>query len=373
MLLLTGATGFLGSRLCAELLRRTDEDITCLVRAESAGPADIRLRERLRRQDQDIADSGRLHVVAGDFSQPYLALDVPSYQSLAHRTRVVYHCGASVNMAAAYQDLAPANVAGTREILKFCRAAGADALHFVSSLGVFLSSRAVGLTVVSESTPPSSGTCSEIGYPRSKYEAEQLVRAASASTGLHARIYRPSLVLADSRDGACPHDDFTACLLAAVVATGAFPHTDSHLPVITADHAAQSIAALSLAGAGPDSYPVTRPTPLPVIEFARQARAFGYSVTPTTSAEWNDRLRSLGSNRAALAMRALPISRYLLGLRTDTQPPDFRVGATTALTSRLGIRSPATDHSYFSRVFTHLINSKVLPPPRSPASPRRSA
>lgn len=360
-MLLTGATGFLGSRLCAELLRRTQREIVCLVRATSVAEAEARLRSRLHAQDPDVADAAQLRVLVGDFTRPHLGLTADAYRLLARQISVVYHCGAAVNMAAAYEELAPVNVAGTRQVLDFCRAAGVDRLHHISTMGVFLSARRAGMAVVGEDAVPSRATCSEVGYPRSKYDAEELVRAAAAE-GLAVRLYRPALVLADSRDGACPHDDFTARLLAAATAMGSFPLTGNVLPVLAVDHAAQAIAALSLAGDEDGrAYPLMRPEPFPATEFFHRAHAFGYRLAGTTAADWQAQLKAKRSSRPALAMRALSISRYLLGLEDATRLADFQAETTTKTVADLGVVPPSMDTCYFTRMFTHLIEHGVLP------------
>lgn len=374
MLLLTGATGFLGSRLCAELLRRTDEKVACLVRADTPDHAERRVRERLAAQDFDVADSPRLRFAVGDVTLPRLGLDQRVYDELAAEVTDVYHCGASVNMAGSYRRLAAVNTVGTARVLKFCEAAGdagSKRLHHISTLSVFLRARRCGLDSVPEHAMPTEHMHGDFSYPRSKYEAETLV-AAHARKGLPATVYRPGLILADWRDGAAPPDDFIACLLAASIATGRFPETDGALPVITVDHAARMIAALSLTARTPSRlgiYPVLRPEPLPVHEFAEQLRAHGYEVRAANEAQWLTVLREHGQSRHARAMRALTISRYLLGLSPDTLLPRVDCTETAKVCAQAGITSPPLDHSYFSRALCRLADHGAITHPAKVSSP----
>jgi thioester reductase-like protein len=357
---LTGASGFLGSRLCAELLRRTADDVVCLVRAGSAAAAEARVRDRLAEQAPDVCRSPRLHCVAGDFEKPWFGLAQPDFRRLAENVREVYHCGASVNMGAPYAELAPVNIGGTRHVLEFCAAGGVERLHYVSTLGVFLGGRRAGVDQVAEDLLPTPDTCSEIGYPRSKFEAEELIRAAPH---VAARIYRPGLVLADSVTGACPNDDFTARLVAAMAVTGLFPGTAGKIPVIAVDHAAQAIAALSLAPEGDGAtYPLMRPEPFPALEFFDQAYRFGYRINITDVPGWRHALKSKGRNRATLAIRALGITRYLLGLDEETCLPGYSCARTTRLAADFGVRPPSMDSGYFDRMFMHLINNGTISP-----------
>ncbi|MGW3645728.1 SDR family oxidoreductase [Streptomyces sp. NPDC000878] len=106
MLLLTGAMGFPGSRLCAELLHRTDRDVVCVVRAASAREAEERVRAALRAQAPQVAASRRLRCVAGDIARPRLGLDTAAHETLYRAVSEVHHCGASVNTGHGY-DAAP--------------------------------------------------------------------------------------------------------------------------------------------------------------------------------------------------------------------------------------------------------------------------
>lgn len=359
MLFLTGATGFLGSRLCAELLRRSEEDVICLVRAESVAAADRRVRDKLAEQDPDMAPSPRLRFVAGDLARPRFGLDEVAFRRLAGQVREVYHCGASVNMGAPYAELAPVNIEGTRHVREFCTVGNVDRLHYVSTLGVFLGGRRARVSKVGEDHVPTAETCSEVGYPQSKFEAEELVRAVSR---FPVRIYRPGLVLADSRTGACPHDDFTARLLAAMAVTRLFPGTVNDIPVVAVDHAAQAIAALSLVPDGDGlAYPVMRPEPFSARNFFEQAYRFGYRVNVTDVAGWRGALKGKGRNRSALAMRALGIAGYLLGLEREKRLPEYSCTRTTRRLADLGVVPPSMDSAYFDRMFLHLIGNEAIP------------
>ena len=81
---LTGATGFVGSRLCAELLRRTDRDLVCFVRAGTEAEATERVRATLRKQDPDVADSPRLRGIPGDVTAG-LPDEVPGVTDVYHQ------------------------------------------------------------------------------------------------------------------------------------------------------------------------------------------------------------------------------------------------------------------------------------------------
>src|SRR4051812_44701895 len=77
--LLTGATGFLGAQTLGELLRSTDWDVVCLIRADDDAHAEARLQQALHRaglaQDEARAAIARVRVVRGNVAEKYFGLD----------------------------------------------------------------------------------------------------------------------------------------------------------------------------------------------------------------------------------------------------------------------------------------------------------
>ncbi|GAA2689788.1 thioester reductase domain-containing protein [Streptomyces lunalinharesii] len=355
--LLTGGTGFVGSRLCAELLRRTDGAVVCLVRAEDVAGAEQRVRSALKGvdEDEDVAVSPRLRAVPADLSADRFGLSEHTYRQLADEVDAVYHCAASVHLAASYERVAPVNVGGTRRAIEFCTTGTPKHLHHVSTLGVFLAAREAGLPRVIESTEPTFRTCGSFGYLRTKVGAERAVMTAAADNGLAATMYRPGLVLADSRDGAAPVNDFTTCVLAAAIVTGCYPTALGSLPASTVDHTAQAIAALSLApGAAGSVFHVMRPKPLPMRELFERACEHGHRLREVTAQQWRDALHAHRANPWARAAHTLEICTYTLGLTLECRPPEVDGDVTALAAAAAGVVVPETDATYFRRLLTRL-------------------
>src|SRR5688500_17937182 len=122
-LLINGATGFVGSALTLELLRRNPGDIAlCLVRGASDADARRRLSAALREAAvaygcaDDAGDViGRAIAVRGDLTQPGLGLDATA----RHRLRAgaplhVFHAAASLkDTEEALHEILLHNVVGT--------------------------------------------------------------------------------------------------------------------------------------------------------------------------------------------------------------------------------------------------------------------
>ena len=113
--LVTGATGFLGAFLLAELLHRTEQSTRyyCLVRDRGSGQGKPgnRVLETLKfyglfRQSME----GRIIPVVGDVAQPQMGLAEEKYHELAEEIDLIFHCAASVNYAYPYSVAKPQNL-----------------------------------------------------------------------------------------------------------------------------------------------------------------------------------------------------------------------------------------------------------------------
>jgi thioester reductase-like protein len=185
--LLTGATGLLGRYLLRNLLR-SGASVAVLARDGRSGSAAERVAEL-------VSSWGRLPrpvVLVGDLREPHLGLDA------GDRAWLASHCYRALH-AAAHVGLLPTadgepwrtNVEGTRHLLRLCAELGIDELHHVST--AFVCGRRSGMIREDE-----LGQQFHNDYERSKCEAERLVRQA---LGACATIYRPSVIVGDSRTG----------------------------------------------------------------------------------------------------------------------------------------------------------------------------
>lgn len=134
--LVTGGTGFFGVHLLAELLRRSDEVVHCLVRARTRGEAEQRLTKQMRAQGLwSDAYRKRLQVHPGDLAKPRADWSPEDLPGTGRRIGAVVHNGARVNHLEQYRDLRAVNVLSVPEILALTAESGAE-VHFVSTLSV---------------------------------------------------------------------------------------------------------------------------------------------------------------------------------------------------------------------------------------------
>jgi nucleoside-diphosphate-sugar epimerase len=165
----TGATGFVGGRLVAELVRR-DDRVRALVRANS---------------DREGLEDERIAVVVGDIGDP------PSLRAGMEGCSGVFHLAAYArNWARDPGTFFDLNVGGTRNVLAAARAVGIARVVFTSTMVTF------GPTppgVVGDETMPRSTPRFFTEYEETKTAAEREALAL-AGDGLPVVIVNPTRV-----------------------------------------------------------------------------------------------------------------------------------------------------------------------------------
>jgi thioester reductase-like protein len=186
--LVTGWSGFIGRRLVrrmAETLDRERDRVALLVRPH-----------RVAEAARELADLGlQGEVLEGDVARMHLGLSGAEYKRLAAGLTSVWHLAARYDRSASAGDLRAVNLEGTRHAVELARAAPRlQRFHHVST--AYVSGDREGVILEDELD---AGQGFRNPYERSKFEAEKLVQRAMPE--LRATVYRPSIVVGDSRTG----------------------------------------------------------------------------------------------------------------------------------------------------------------------------
>ena len=180
--LLTGATGFVGSFLLRQLLTATDARVVCLVRATEERAARERIAAALARAGYRGDQGHRLAVAAADLASPGLGLDALAWSRLAAEVDAIFHAGAHVHHFSPYARLRAANVGSTIELLRLATTGRPKSVHHISSLSVF--AEAPGLPDVDELSDLAAESHSPArGYSASKWVADRLIGQAAQRGG----------------------------------------------------------------------------------------------------------------------------------------------------------------------------------------------
>jgi thioester reductase-like protein/short-subunit dehydrogenase involved in D-alanine esterification of teichoic acids len=178
----TGGTGFIGRRVVSRILSRSDDaEVWVLVRRESLA--------RFERLAEEWGD--RAKPLVGDLTATGLGITDDTVTEIGDVDHVV-HCAAIYDITVDEDTQRAANVDGTRAVIDLAVRLDAT-LHHVSSI-------AVAGSFPGEYTEEDFDVAQDLPTPyhQTKFEAEMLVRS---TPGLRYRIYRPAVVVGDSRTG----------------------------------------------------------------------------------------------------------------------------------------------------------------------------
>ncbi|MDO8141095.1 MAG: SDR family oxidoreductase [Candidatus Brocadiales bacterium] len=198
-ILITGATGFLGSYVARELFD-AGFHLKLLVRKTTTS-AKERLYEIF--PATRILSYGlkallkRIEIIEGDSSRNYLGLSAREYFKLADTVDEVFHCAETTKLRKGEGDtLARINVLGTALISLFCITKRPKRLHYISTAYVAGNRRGTVLEGELE-----RGQSFNNGYERSKYEAERYLAVFLGQYRIPCTIYRPSIITGDTITG----------------------------------------------------------------------------------------------------------------------------------------------------------------------------
>ncbi len=182
----TGATGFIGRHLVQVLLDRHEGDIHVLVREGSM--------ERLEELSARWGHPGRVKPIVGDLSQPRLGVSDETVAQLRDAgIDHVFHLAAIYDMTADEATNEALNVGGTHSAVALANELRAGIFHHVSSIA------AAGLYKgLFREDHFDQGQKLPSAYHRTKFESEKIARE---QTEVPWRVYRPAIVIGNSRTG----------------------------------------------------------------------------------------------------------------------------------------------------------------------------
>jgi amino acid adenylation domain-containing protein/thioester reductase-like protein len=250
--LLTGATGYLGSYLLRQLLTDPTIEVTTLVRGRDDRSARSRLSQVLvgyfgAAAGPALGDHPHLTVLKADLRLTELGLSRRDYDRVAATVDAVYHCAANVNHVGDLRDFYADNVAATRHLLSLAarRTPAPADFHFVSTLSVAgdASPDEFRLFTEYDVAPDASD---DNYYVRTKQEAERLViasRAELANACIH-RMGNISFATVGTRLQRNIGENAFFRQLVALMRLGVVP-VELHASITYVDVAARALVALA--------------------------------------------------------------------------------------------------------------------------------
>ena len=249
--LVTGATGYLGTAILHRLLAVPTIHVYALVRCSNPVSGLQKLRETTVAQGWwQEAYVARVHVWKGDITQPNLGLGKQEVRQILGQgvspddaIHALIHSGARVHYSSDYDTLKGVNVTATLSALQLAaQAARLSAFVFVSG-GV--SPSYDGFSKSSKS-PPSASLSSDdaqlrdaSGYTQTKLVAETIVKQCMHSGIFGARksitIVKPGYIIGSSGNGIANRSDFIWRLISGCVEIGAYSRDNAARWLYVAD------------------------------------------------------------------------------------------------------------------------------------------
>ncbi|RKS10373.1 thioester reductase-like protein [Nocardiopsis sp. Huas11] len=359
--LLTGATGFVGAFLLAELLNRRDGDVHCLVRADDTAHASRRIEDNLRRYGIDAgARLSRVVPVVGDLAEPLLGLPEAEFTALHGRVGDIVHCGGMVKWTYPYSGLEGPNVTGTREVLRLATAGAPRPVHFISTVGVFSSEEYTADTVDETADLHESGPL-VVGYAQTKWVSERMVRTA-AERGLPVTVHRINTG-GHSVTGAFNRLDHLSLILKGCTESGLAPHTLALMPVQPAPIDYVASAVVELAGRPENhggTFHLANHRSMSWKEFFDSVEEFGYPLERMPLDDWRARV----TGRDAGTMALLGLAPFLQDSMDHARVPFFESELTRKALSGTGVSCPPLDTGLVHTFLRAFVDAGFIHPPQ---------
>jgi amino acid adenylation domain-containing protein/thioester reductase-like protein len=351
---LTGATGFLGAFLLAELLEKTTAEVYCLVRCHQPEDGLKRLISRMQsvqlwRPEYET----RIVPVPGDLASPHFGLDPLAFFDLGRRMDAIYHNGARVDFLLPYSRLRGENVVGTRTVLELAIIGPPKRLNFVSTLSVFPRMNQPEGAWIDEIEPPEHPVGLESGYDQSKWAAERLVLTAR-DKGLAVTVFRPGRITGDSRTGVSDPQGLFAKSLRGYLDLKMVSDRRMDEDMTPVDFAAKAQVALSL---NPESigkiFHLVNPHPMPAEAMLACLLETGYDLEIVPDSAWRERLISALKQQPTNPL--YPFLPLIQELSEAAMTPRFGCANTVKGLAGTSIACPPADAALFRKYIKNIM------------------
>lgn len=194
-ILITGATGFIGSHLAAAFMEE-GKDVIVLARSKGNQSGWQRMQNRFHWFQLNGSAHQFGKVIEADISRPQFGLSNEAYRNFLNETSEIIHCAADTSFSDKVRsNVEMANLEALKHVLKFANEASVNRFHLVSTAFVC----PTGLNICKEEIVDRESFLNV--YEETKYKAEKEVKRFCELSGIPWKIYRPSIVYGNSLNG----------------------------------------------------------------------------------------------------------------------------------------------------------------------------
>jgi thioester reductase-like protein len=243
---ITGSTGYLGSHVASGLLEGHGQKLNLLVRAKDRRAAELKLWRAMQlhldfRRFEHWLNS-HIEIFLGDITLPEFGLPKGDYAHLLRTTDSVLHIAASLNRKSEKACL-NVNLRGTLAVVKFAsRVVAHHGLRRYSHVSTVAVAGMRSNEVVTEAASIDWDRSDYDPYARTKKFCEHMAR--ELLTGVPITIFRPSIVLGDSRHGETTQFDMVKAFVFLARRRVLPLRPNDRLDIVNVDFVADSIVTL---------------------------------------------------------------------------------------------------------------------------------
>ncbi|MEK5478889.1 amino acid adenylation domain-containing protein [Paenibacillus sp. FSL R5-0407] len=368
-ILLTGATGYLGSSLLREWLRTTDSLVYCLIRPVQGEDPYQRLSKVMRGYFGPEIDSlmeGRVFAVQGDLEQPNLGLNERVLSLLEDKIDSIVHCGAEVKHFGDPEYFAKVNVESTDRLMGLARDKKIR-FHYVSTLGIpedlafggqwerFTGFDGYDDTVSTDNV-----------YTNSKLAAERLVVKTCQEEGVPVTVYRVGNLSCHSETGVFQRNiDNNAFyrMLKAMILLGKAPSVSWQVDITPVNYAAEAITALALQKETAGRlFHICNPVQLSYTQMIDYFRQYGYQIDLLDWPEYESWLLDSNVPKDSTGMELA--MAQLEGDGAKNSPYRFACPHTVEYLQGTPVVCKEPDREYMTRLADHAVSVGYFPKPK---------
>lgn len=350
-ILLTGATGFLGSNILGELLGKTATPILCLVRGNQGEKQQLIL-SKLKKHGFNITanQAQRIQLVAADIDQDNLGLTGDQWSALNSKVESIIHCAADLSLLKTIDELENTNIRGTRRLLELAHSGPRKRFIYASTLSVFVDAFPTPTTC--KESDPLDQTDTQVfgGYAQSKWVAEKIIQSHPESKHTSA-IIRLGLLTPNSATGYTADNDSFHIFIKSLQSGQPQSKLDDQasMDFTPVNYAASAIVEIATRGEVNKTYHIANPTSL------------NYATIKEALAKTSATVPSLTPSQASCSELILSASTHSsthnnslnLFKTTDIK---FCTKNTRSLLAGTDITCPAPTPNYLAPYLTNIFN-----------------